>query len=587
MPTVNPSIPDESMVSVATRSLTVGTRITKPQLLVLSFIALAPRVIGALWLPNAFGDAYAYSEQIYYMRRALVAGSFSWSNLFGFWLPLYQLLCAILSALVGNPFYVPKLVSAVSGAGVCIIVFLLTWELTQNNFVSIASFALVAVNPYHVLYSSSAMTDVPHAFFILVCAFCCMKERWLLASLCGLSAGLMRIESWVLVPLIPLMQLLKQGRSSLFPGRESRALLARVLTASLFNLRCLILILGPALWLFVSWRASGSPWKYFEIRNQYIVETLSASPWLATFAPWRVGFDFVRLIYTANPVVLLVCCTTALLMLIKTCKSHISFRGCSPVGRGNTSLWSTLPTMHISGAGRIGELRNSQNERTNSAAIMLLFFFSHLTFLLLAYFTRNQPEIWPRYGLLFFTLGVPIFARHVAAIPVTSLFPNAAVPGRQRLLLYVTATVFTLQFCVQLVDVTRFTVQSDPNKIAAEFLEDQHLADRSLKVYCEDGAIRVLSRIPLEEFKDQYNFPADSAGFLRSLRQNQIRLLVHKDVPGSRVGEVIRQMKSGRLDARRDGVYLEEIAVKPRKTRRETIRLYRVHMDEVAERRRR
>src|SRR5436190_17821706 len=75
-----------------------------------------PRVVGALLLPNAFGDAYAYTEQIYYLRRALLAGSFSVANLFGFWLPLYQFICASISAIVGNPFYVPKLVSAVSGS---------------------------------------------------------------------------------------------------------------------------------------------------------------------------------------------------------------------------------------------------------------------------------------------------------------------------------------------------------------------------------------------------------------------------------------------------------------------------------------
>jgi predicted membrane-bound dolichyl-phosphate-mannose-protein mannosyltransferase len=122
------------------------------------------------------------------MRRALLGGTFTTANLFGFWLPLYQFVCAIVSAFVGSPFYVPKLVSAASGAGVCLMVFLFTRELTANRFLSLASFAAVAVNPYHILYSASAMTDVPHAFFILLCGYCCIRDRWLLAALFGLAA---------------------------------------------------------------------------------------------------------------------------------------------------------------------------------------------------------------------------------------------------------------------------------------------------------------------------------------------------------------------------------------------------------------
>lgn len=56
------------------------------------------------------------------MRRAMLSGTFSLSNLFGFWLPLHQFGCAAVSALVGSPFYVPKLVSAFAGAGVCLLV---------------------------------------------------------------------------------------------------------------------------------------------------------------------------------------------------------------------------------------------------------------------------------------------------------------------------------------------------------------------------------------------------------------------------------------------------------------------------------
>jgi hypothetical protein len=84
------------------------TKPAKSQLFLLLILSAIPRILGAFWLPNAFGDAYAYTEQVYYMRRALLMGTFSQSNLFGFWLPLYQLICALVSALLGSPSMFPK-----------------------------------------------------------------------------------------------------------------------------------------------------------------------------------------------------------------------------------------------------------------------------------------------------------------------------------------------------------------------------------------------------------------------------------------------------------------------------------------------
>jgi 4-amino-4-deoxy-L-arabinose transferase-like glycosyltransferase len=222
--------------------------LTPTHLSLLFLTSTIPRLICALWLPNAFGDAYAYTEQIYHLRRAILNGSFSLASLFGFWLPLYQLICAGISAIAGSPFYVPKLVSALSGGGVCILVYLLTWELTANRSVSLVTTAIAALNPYHILYSSSAMTDVPHAFFILLCAYCCIRQRLLTASLCGLAAGLIRIESWTLIPLIPTVYLLNQTST-----RRIRTPALKFLTsATLFLFVCA----GPIFWLVVTWDAT-------------------------------------------------------------------------------------------------------------------------------------------------------------------------------------------------------------------------------------------------------------------------------------------------------------------------------------------
>jgi Dolichyl-phosphate-mannose-protein mannosyltransferase len=528
-----------------------------PAQLTLIFLASSiPRVVGALWLPNAFGDAYAYTEQIYYLRRALLNGSFSISNLFGFWLPLYQIISAAVSAIVGSPFYVPKLISAIFGGGVCVLVFVLTWELTCSRWASMATAVLVALNPYHLIYSSSAMTDVPHAFFILLCAYCCIKDRWLLASACALAAGLIRVESWTLIPIIPLAYFLRR------PGltdnvnqtprlRWSQRVPGRVLTSALLGL---CVAAGPLFWLYVSWQATGSFNKYFEIRNTYIVETLTGNPWLASFSISRVAFDLLRLVYTTHPLVIY----AALVLLIASLKRHAS----DAPGSLFRKAWQTRELLR------------------SAEGLLLTFFCSHLAFLLLAYCTNNQPEIWPRYGLIFFTLGLPLLASRLTKTANTGTARVSRAFNRTPLATtYVTAILFAIQFCAQLVDVTRIVIKSDANVIAAEFLEEQRQGDPTMKIYCEDGAIRVLSGIPLEEFRDQYNSPADEKAFLQSLKANQVRFLVYKDLPGTRLPELISKIRSGR---RSTDIMLEEVVPAPRRKTRDKVIIYRVHESEVA-----
>lgn len=516
---------------------------TRTQLFLIFIFSTLPRIIGALWLPNAFGDAYAYTEQTYYLRRAILDGSFSVASLFGFWLPLYQVICAAVSAVVGNPFYVPKIIAAICGGGVCVLVCVLTWELTFNKWFTWAATLIVAVNPYHIFYSSSAMTDVPHAFFILLCAYCCIKRRWWIASLFAVGAGLMRIESWALIPLIPVAHFLSEQDGN---RKTSRRL---VESTALF----LCLIVGPLFWLYVSWKATGSLGKYFEIRNQYIVETLAGSVWLSTFSMARVAFDLLRLIYVLNPLVL----WAVVVLLLRLNRANVI---------------STEPVFTKA-------LSWSRNLLASTQGLVLTFFCSHLAFLLLAYATNNQPEIWPRYGLIFFALGLPLLASQGLQSWKRLLIVGSRFDSQKPLAIYSTILLFAIQFCVQLVDVTRTTVKSDPNVTVAEFLEDQRKADGSLRVYCDDGAIRVLSRIPLEEFRNQYNSPGDEKAFIKSLRDNQVRFLVYKDAPGSHLGRLIRRLRS---DDVHNDISLEEVIPTPRKQSKDNVVVYRVHESEMA-----
>ncbi|MDX6289742.1 MAG: Dolichyl-phosphate-mannose-protein mannosyltransferase, partial [Blastocatellia bacterium] len=135
--------------------------------LALVIVSAIPRVLGAFVLPNAFGDAYVYIRTIGDWSIKLSAKTFAITDLYGFWLPLYQFISAVINVFVGNGFYTGKVVSALFGVGSCVLVYKTTLQLTANRAAALLSFVLMALNPLHIFYSASAMTDVPHAFFVM------------------------------------------------------------------------------------------------------------------------------------------------------------------------------------------------------------------------------------------------------------------------------------------------------------------------------------------------------------------------------------------------------------------------------------
>src|SRR3989442_14270550 len=185
---------------------------TNPRNLWLAMISVSafPRILGAFFLPNAFGDAYVYIRDIGAMSAKLSEHTFALTDLFGFWLPLYQFTCAVINVFVGNGFYVGKAVSAFFGVGVCLLVYSITLRLTANRTAALLAFVLIALNPLHILNSASAMTDVPHAFFVLACLYFILKRGWVAAAIFAALAGLTRVESWMLIALIPAIQSLSQ-----------------------------------------------------------------------------------------------------------------------------------------------------------------------------------------------------------------------------------------------------------------------------------------------------------------------------------------------------------------------------------------
>src|ERR1700730_16148497 len=215
--------------------------------LVLWSIALAIHLSAAFLLPNAEQDGYSYAENM--ARLSANLGHLRLTDLYGFWLPLFQIAAAILNRWIDNPLLAGKILSSLCGAISCVLVFAITEKLTRSVLLASAVFALVVLNPLHILYSAACMTDVPHVCLVLASLWFLMQERWIAAAIFVAIAESVRIESWSLILLLPLLQFLRQRR-------VSPALL-------------LILLLPPLAWLCISYFATGDAFSYFSERARY------------------------------------------------------------------------------------------------------------------------------------------------------------------------------------------------------------------------------------------------------------------------------------------------------------------------------
>ncbi len=325
-------------------------------LLVVLFLSAAiPRILAAFVLPNEEGDPYAYVQAIDMMRASIVGGTFTLAELFGFWLPLYQFICALITLVVGEPLYVAKVFSAVCGTGVCLLVFELSRQLTANKVLSCFAFALIAFNPIHIMYSAFSMSDVPHSFVVIGGLYFAIKGRWVHAAGLVAVGGLMRPESWQFILLLPALQFVLHRRVSI---------------AAFF-----ISLSAPLIWLYISWSSTGNAFEYFNVRRDYIAELLAKDPSLGSFSLPHVIANLQTLLYSTGHAVLIACIVAGGLLITRISR----------------------------------ESHRNANESTSALAIILAYFFSSLGFLLFAFFSKNQPAIFARYCLGLFALGLPVF----------------------------------------------------------------------------------------------------------------------------------------------------------------------------------
>ncbi len=481
-------------------ALTAGEPPARPRLLSLILIAGLPRILAAFFLPNAFGDAYAYIREIEVLTAKLSSATFALTDLYGFWLPLYQFICAVIVAFTGHAYFVAKLVSAIFGVGICVLVYAISLKITANHKAAFLAFLLIALSPLHIFNSASSMTDIPHAFFVLAGVYFVLKKGWITAAVCVALAGLTRVDSWLIIALIPAIQLLEERRVSI--------------TA------CLILIFPPLFWFYISWKATGDWMACFVARKQYMDWLLSVNPELASFSFSGIARDAGALLLSTDLAVLIACC----------------FAGWYVMRR-------LIAIRELDASRRPMSGHSDRNSvELHSIAKVCLFFFAFFGFLVLAYLTHKQPIIFPRYGLILFALGVPVLAW--ALVEVKRQKPLIA-----RKLITAAIAVCLLNSGVQLAYSVGYINREYAHRAVADYLRSQYQPGSnpgsSSRIFSDDGTVVALSGLPLETFLSSSDAPRQREAFLEFLKEKNVEYLVYVDQPGSLLPTLFPELERG------------------------------------------
>ena len=149
----------------------------------------------------------------------------------------------------------------------------------------------------------------------------------------------------------------------------------------------------------------------------------------------------------------------------------------------------------------------------------LIFWFAFLSLLIFAYLTHQQPIIFPRYGLILFSLGIAILAW-----TVLRLREEKAHLARRLVISVIAICVFDAS--VQLVGSAGLLNQYSAQRAVADYLRDHFPPNGNGRIFCDEGTVQALSGIAPEKFLSSADAPRDRADFLAFLNEKNVEYLV-------------------------------------------------------------
>jgi hypothetical protein len=432
-------------------------------------IALAIRIWGVWYFPTAEQDGYSDAETVARFSADIAAGTFSFSHLYGFWLPLFQLVAAIPNIWLHNPLLAGKVVSGLCGAVACVLAFAVSLRLAHSVSLACLAYVVVLLSPIHLLYSSACMTDVPFGCLLLASLLFVLRNQWTAAMIVAAVAGAVRVEAWSLIPLLPLLQLIKEKRVSV--------------------IGVMVLVAPPLLWLVVSQSARDDWFAFFKDRVAYQKHYMDFYPSRRAFAVADVKSDVDLLMFGATRIVFVTGLLAGLFVLFKT-------------GWRRKDFWGAFVTVS--------------------------YFAVVLAFLVLGYVTKRQPVWLPRYGLFALVLGAPLLAWLLRQL-LDSSWPRWIGIAGVSIVIFLCAS----EACIQLSIIPKVLGDFRAHARIAQTLKQsmQQTNESDARCFSDDVSVRVLSGLPMARIVQSYDAPPqawdNAATFDAFLEQKNVRYLVY------------------------------------------------------------
>jgi hypothetical protein len=274
----------------------------------------------------------------------------------------------------------------------------------------------------------------------------------------------------------------------------------------------LIMLLPPLFWFYVSWKATGDAFACFRQRQQYHDWLMTMNPAIAHFSIGNTLRDAATLLVSTDIAVLVACFVAARLLILRARRARHR-RGSEPRAIASGYTQSSLDSDLI--------------------LAPLIFFFAFLGLLLLAYLTHQQPIIFPRYGLILFSLGLSILAW-------TYLWIREHKPQIARRVFIGILVICVFDASVQLAGAVGELNRYSAQRAVADYLRDHFDRNSNAKIFCDEATVRVLSGIPEEKFLSSANAPRDREAFLKFLSDNNIVYLIVVETERSTPFELFR-----------------------------------------------
>jgi len=326
---------------------------------------------------------------------------------------------------------------------------------------------------------------VPNAFFVMAALYFVLDRRWMVAAIFGALAGLTRVESWMLILLIPLIQFVWERRVSLGS--------------------IVVQLISPAFWFYISWKVTGNWLACFQQREQYRQWLLTQNPDIARFSLINVLRDTGAVLVSAEAAVLLACIVAAWFWF-----------------KNARRLWK----------------RSDISESEQLVLAPVLFFAAFLALLLVAYLAHQQPIIFPRYGLILFSLGLPVLAW-------VYFWARKHQPQLARRLLITAVILLTLDVSIQMALTVGTLRQIAVQRAVADYLRTEFDPRSEARIFCDEGTVRVMSGIAENKFVTSSDAPRNLPDFIDFLKRSNVKYMVIAAQPGSTPSNQLPQLVSG------------------------------------------